>query len=309
VLIDLIISAFSLGILCIGCVCIYQELTHTFPLFSQLYIIKNKLNSYPLRANNLKRWTSKVNLLVKYFMNQLILLSLFVTTLLVACGTVLVLMDPQSDIPIISLILGTFIMQIMLMQTFSILWCGFSMWFIVSLYIKYKFTEINTSIQMSINLMDNTLLMRAIREHNVYIKLTREFNTFFSWITFIIYYITTPGFLICLYAMHHKDTKLYTRIFFAFLVFVCFVSTVFMNIMSTWITKAAHKPQALVYKYQAKTPKIPTKCKLKIHSFIERLSGPSIGFYCYDLFPMDNWEFYQFLYISGSNYVLLMNLL
>ena len=33
----------------------------------------------------------------------------------------------------------------------------------------------------------------------------------------------------------------------------------------------------------------------KLLAFIEKLSGRPIGFYCYDLFPMNNYEFYKCL--------------
>ena len=51
------------------------------------------------------------------------------------------------------------------------------------------------------------------------------------------------------------------------------------------------------------------KQRLKLLSFIEKLSGREIGFYCYDLFPMNNYEFYQYLYICGSNYFLFLSLI
>ncbi|CAG2172314.1 unnamed protein product [Oppiella nova] len=35
--------------------------------------------------------------------------------------------------------------------------------------------------------------------------------------------------------------------------------------------------------------------KIKILAFIEKLSGPDIGFYCYDLFPMNNYELYRII--------------
>src|SRR5258708_28577265 len=116
------------------------------------------------------------------------------------------------------------------------------------------------------------LLILAIREHSYYEKVIKDCNYFFRCITFIMYYITTPGFLIALYGSHHRDTNLILRIFFAFIVIICFSATIGMNIMSTWITNAAHKSLPLLYGYQRKYPKIPVKYKLKIHAFIERLS-------------------------------------
>ncbi|CAG2110852.1 unnamed protein product, partial [Medioppia subpectinata] len=49
------------------------------------------------------------------------------------------------------------------------------------------------------------------------------------------------------------------------------------------ISKAAHKPRPLLYSYLARNPKIPLRLRLKTLALIERLCGPAIGFYCYDL--------------------------
>ena len=36
--------------------------------------------------------------------------------------------------------------------------------------------------------------------------------------------------------------------------------------------------------------------------------GPAIGYYCLDLFPMNSYEFYQFLAIACNNYLLLITM-
>jgi hypothetical protein len=35
--------------------------------------------------------------------------------------------------------------------------------------------------------------------------------------------------------------------------------------------------------------------RLKITSFIEKLCGPVIGYYCYNLFAFTNYEFYEYV--------------
>src|ERR1700722_13956601 len=115
VLSDSIISIFSLGILCIGCVCLYQELTHTLYIYTTVYLFKYTLNLYPITEISMFRLTSKVKIWVKYMAHQLIIISLLVTTLLWVTGTVLVLMNPTSNVPVISLIVGSITMQVFLL--------------------------------------------------------------------------------------------------------------------------------------------------------------------------------------------------
>ena len=49
--------------------------------------------------------------------------------------------------------------------------------------------------------------------------------------------------------------------------------------------------------------------KLKVIPLAERLSGPILGIYCYDLFPFTNYEFYVFCVNCVLNFILLMGLL
>ena len=133
-------------------------------------------------------------------------------------------------------------------------------------------------------------------------------NHFFSYLIFIVYYVATPGLQILIYATYHKDYNILTRIYFIILVITIDLAVIMMNVMSIWITTYAHKPYNLLYSYLTQSRlTIPVKHRLKIQTFIERLSGPDIGFYCYDLFPMNNYEFYQYVYISGLNYFLLIS--
>ena len=37
------------------------------------------------------------------------------------------------------------------------------------------------------------------------------------------------------------------------------------------------------------------KLKWKVITLIERLAGPTIGIYCFNLFPFTNYEFYQYI--------------
>ena len=83
-----------------------------------------------------------------------------------------------------------------------------------------------------------------------------------------------------------------------------------MNMMSTWINKAAHRPRKLLFSYLSRNKSnIPLNKIIKINKFIEHLSETHIGYYCYDLFPMNFYEFFQFLLIVISNYILLLSLI
>ena len=67
-----------------------------------------------------------------------------------------------------------------------------------------------------------------------------------------------------------------------------------ITLIGTSINLAAHKPYKIMFTYMnRKRYRVPLRNRLKSMSFIERLSGPPIGYYCYDLFPVNSWELYQ----------------
>ena len=99
----------------------------------------------------------------------------------------------------------------------------------------------------------------------------------------------------------------YARFPVIFIFVMVFGAVFLVNFMSAQISKAAKKSCPTLYTHLSRMSAThPTRWKLV--SFIEALSGNEIGFYCYDMFPMNNYEFYQYLYITGLNYFLILDL-
>ena len=92
-------------------------------------------------------------------------------------------MNPASNVPVINLIVGSITMQVFLLQTYGILWRGFTLWFMLAQYGKYKFNEINSKIDTCIKSMDSyyyrlNLLILAIRKHLYHEKMIKYCNYF-----------------------------------------------------------------------------------------------------------------------------------
>ena len=150
------------------------------------------------------------------------------------------------------------------------------------------------------------LLLNAFKEHNFIEILNNNINHTFKHFIIILYFIATPGFEMVLFCVHDKRQTLIGKLFAASIFTSCFTAVFIMTMISARISKAAHKSYPLLFSYMIRN-RIPLQRKLKILSFIEKLSGPDIGFYCYNLFPMNSYEFYQFLYICGCNYILIIS--
>ena len=98
------------------------------------------------------------------------------------------------------------------------------------------------------------------------------------------------------------------KIFNAILIVVIFGGCFFANLFSSRVSKASILPLKYLHRFMTEN-QLPLKERLKTMEMIERLSGPDIGFYCYDLFPMNSYEFYIYVANCCKNYFLINSLL
>ena len=91
------------------------------------------------------------------------------------------------------------------------------------------------------------------------------------------------------------------------LIFVGIFNIFVVNYFLCSVGREAHKSFPLIKSILTRK-QIGLMTKLKVISLAERLSGPLIGFYCYDLFPFTNYEFYLFCVNCVSNFILFMDL-
>ena len=113
-----------------------------------------------------------------------------------------------------------------------------------------------------------------------------------------------------LHITHSRESNIYGRFIAATDFFFGFMLLYVVNNLCASVSSAAHKSYPMMYSFLIRNnTKIATKRKLKILAFIEKLSGPEIGIYCYDLFPMNNYEFYDFITSWAANYFLIMEFL
>ena len=306
-LISIMMSICAFVILFIGLVIQIQESHKCCSFMNLLYWVKYKQLPLSLSPVHYRRFILHSNLLTKYLLKQAFWPLVIITNGFMFGATVLAYLDPNSGFNLVSLIFWPIMTFIWTVQFYGIVSFGFIIWFMASTYLKYKFNEINEQIRISLKLKQVTSLQHCIRLHNLVTKLTKELNGFFSYMLFVLYYFATPALEILIYLSHDKHTYIFAR-FAAVFIFVLVFGTVFMlNLMSTWITKEAHKSLPLLHSFMNAT-RLRNYQSLKVMAFIEKLSGPEIGFYCYNMFPMNNYEFYQYVSITVANYFLILGL-
>ena len=151
-------------------------------------------------------------------------------------------------------------------------------------------------------------MMSALNDHNYCCRKTSQLNKTFNYLIIAMYFVAKPTLNILAYITHAKDTHHLTRMAATNILIVCITAIFSVTLLCASVTSCAHKPLKHMYQLFQKNKVSPIH-KLKALAFIEKLSGPDIGFYCYNLYPMNNNQFYKSTCGWAYNYFLVMNLI
>ena len=286
----------------------YLEMSRQMTITKICHLIKYRIIKYPLNSNNFRKYCFYLKIVSLIFFNSIFntLAIIFTICHIFAFGSY-----PRIGSEYYS-IFGQILGNITFFFTFycasAYLFILIFIWVSFFLYLKYKFEEINTKIELSLKQMNIRLLMNAIHEHNYVERLTRDINFLLSRGIFFMYYFFTFTSQLFLFISQREDTFLSQRI--AFL--ICGIWYIFlilvMNLICNQISARAHKSYPSIFSIFKEDFRMSLKQRLKLWSFMEKLSGPQIGFYCYDLFAMNSKQFYEYITIYVSNYLLIISL-
>ena len=147
-----------------------------------------------------------------------------------------------------------------------------------------------------------------IEEHNYFTKIIDDLNKLYMHIIFNVYFMEMPSLLMLIYGSHHEEASWFSN-FGSALITLLATPLLYLMSLNTRLINSAQSPYCLIFSYLTRVKRIRLRNKLKLMTYLERLSGPDIGFYCYDLFPLNSWEFYELVAICGTNYLLIISLL
>ena len=227
-LISLMMSISAFVILFIGSRIQIHELEHRFPVSELLYQVKHK--RLPLNLNELhyRRFILYANLMTKYLLNSVFWSLVFFTNMCLLGPAIFAYFDPNSGFSIIGITVWGVLDFVWMTQFYGIVSGGFIFWSMTTLYLKYKFLEVNQIIRISLKNNDYNLLMSKISEHQFIAKLTFDHNEFFKSIIFILYYFGTPALELLMYLSHEKNTLFYARFcryfYIRYCIRICFYS-------------------------------------------------------------------------------------
>ena len=299
---SLVLSIACFTIFCIGSIVQFKEMSKTNELFQFMYDFKHK-RIIPLNDKHSKRLTLIVNLMARYLMEQAFWPLVLATWGIIGMTTVIEYINEQFYL--ISILIWNLLFLGSLIQFYGIVWIGLVVSVLITLYLKYKFREINDLIEFSLKVDNKSLLWRAIAEHNYICVKTSQLNDFFSHMVFQLYYIASPALILLLYLSHAKDGQLFGKLLAAVVFSLVFSVVISANLLYAQISGSSRRPRNTIYRHMIHKQLSP-KERLKLSAFIEKLDGPDIGIYCWNLFPMNNYEFYLYVANCTSTYFLIL---
>jgi hypothetical protein len=148
----------------------------------------------------------------------------------------------------------------------------------------------------------STKMPKIIEMHNMLSNSTSKLNNVQSkalLIGCIILYCTINIFFhrLIMYTSSPLISRLFDLTFFVF----SSIGLILVHFVSSSVAEKAHSPYKTLNSIMSSSMILSSeinlnyKLRLKISGFIEKLAGPSIGFYCYDLFAFNSYNFYRFI--------------
>ena len=286
---------------------LYKESNQTLYFLVFMDEIKNNSSNLKLNLRNQRKFCLKINLLFDYIIKIVFpLLVIFVSFVFITSLTI-AYMDPNTGYSLILTIFWSVISILWTYYGYSLTLWLFATWYPTTLYFKYKFNEINESFINSHKNRNKNAFLKDIKYHNQIAIELNLLSKYFNLIIFFLYYIGTLGAQMICYISHEESTKHMFRFVAAFLSVVLISMMFGMNLLSANVIHSAHKPYRLLYDFLLKS-KLSLREMFEVQTFIEQLSSSKIGFYCLNMFPMNNYHFFKYVIVCVSNYILIMNI-
>ena len=304
---SMIISLAAWVILFIGLLLQINEMNYKWYLLTFINDWKHR-RLLPLTEKNRRKLAIIVNLMAKLLMKQafwpLVVLSFGINL----AYSIVAYFQQTYQMYVIPLIFFNICLFVWSLQFYCIVTAGFVAWSVPLFYLKFKFKEICAIIDICVKHNNIRALKNVIWQHNIVSAQIHYIDGVFRFVVFILYYVGSPALMLLLYLSHSPETTKFLRPVFIFILSIVYFVVFYLNLTSSQISHAAVMPRNSMYKLLI-SGKLKINERIKIMQFIEKLSGPDIGFHCWNLFPMNNYTFYQYVANCVLTYLLILGLI
>ena len=171
-------------------------------------------------------------------------------------------------------------------------------------YLKYEFRQLNDSLQSYYQKKNSKPLIESMKRHQKITVSVKQMNGIISYIFGFTYISCTPPMNILFFLGFNQGIHPIIRLIYVSVAVQIVLAIFILNFVASSFSATAHKSLDIMYKYLIKG-NLSSDSRLKINSFIEKLMGNTIGFYCFDLFALDNYRFYQYISSFVCTYFLI----
>lgn len=312
---SLISTVLSVGPLI--CELVIGNCVHYFVWERNLYVIefltdiKNYSNKYHLNERFENKYLKILKFFTNYMSEKLLWILSINAIILWSLPPFIAYFDSNNTIEY-SLIISILWIPIVIVWTidfYVVIICGFELWFLSLIYLKYQFIQVNEEIGLVLKLRSFGALEKSLKKHNSYCITLAKLNKTYCLMLFVINKWAKPVLNLLIYISLAPNVNLTTRLSSS-VIFIAIISVIFGgNYLCSAVTSVAHLPRNTLYETFKFKHKIPIKTKIRISSFIEKLTDSTIGFYCYKFYPITHYEMYLSIAGWAANYFLIINLL
>ena len=275
---------------------------HVFRLFSD---IKSGKYIIVLNDKNRRKFGLNVNLVSKYVIKHNFYA--FVPISFLALNLASITECYRGNYPLINFIMWSALTEIWTIHSLSLLITVFAIIYFSLVYLRLRFTQLNDKIAINLANFDLANLFKLFVLHRKLTKLIEEMNVYLKYIILIIYFMI-PLNLIVMLLIYDKSTPFHMKILLSSMLLIFFILLCSVNYMCVSVTSTSTKCYPKLYKLLIK-PNLSVNQRLRIQSFIKELLDSPIGFYFYDLFQMNYYEFFTYLCGWITSYLLIKNIM
>ena len=283
----------------------YIDMSHEFFYWDFMQMLKVSSGSIRIKMRNRAKYGRRILRMVNFLLKGYFLLAVISSSLAFILA-LFISYYKSRDYNLTCFIFWsviTLVAQINAQSQFAFL---ISLTLLAEFYLKNKFKDLDESLAYFIDLGDTKSIMRVIFEHNSLAVLFHRLNKSGSFYVFLLYYFGTPALQLMSYMTHQESTTLHARYTSWGFILVYLPVITLITMMAANISRWAHRPLSRINSLVAKS-KLNLFYQMKFQIFIERLSGPPMAYYCLNLFPMNSYEFYQFISIVAVNHILILS--
>lgn len=143
-------------------------------------------------------------------------------------------------------------------------------------------------------------------EHERVSRLTSDINQWMRYLMGVYYFCSVAPIDLGIVMLLHEHNLL-IRLGLSFLLLVVLLNAMFINHLQAQVINSAHGCHPLLNALMARK-RMTVRLKLKVLAVIEKLTGPEIGLYCFDLFPFTNYAFALLIANVSSSLVMFIDL-